>query len=427
MKRVLAVTAFGFALLASQALAQTVAGEAALRQSVAVVVARGINSTDSAPLASQGTGFFINSMGVIVTSYHLRGDLPQSVQPESISYEVHLDALSPPIPATKLFESPETDVLVLYAPVDGKPIGVLKRADRKSAKIDLAKTPVYAVSYASGYNFSMTPGVITSWSGPINPVFPAWTTNVSYASGQSGSPLVLEDGRVIAIVKGADAQGATIGIVVPILFIPPQFWESDTTIQNELAALPPDGSDPTSVVVSKVVVSAAPRTVVRTVVLQRAPCDPSAHVTAHFSASPGWSINKASIVLSQRAFKGKSLQYGTENVTSAGFDVAADMESNGTCNAVFGQGVAAGDPAVLEAQVKYKEAPDTPTARRVVVAEAAALTGLKLPVGKDAKQLDFALRAPDGSLKSFTPTKAELRVNGGQAVLDVGRVLSSHQ
>lgn len=365
-------------------------------------------------------------MGVIVTSYHLRGNLASTVQPESISYEIHLDALSPPIPATPLFSSPETDVLILYAPMDGKTIGILKRADRKTANIRLAKTPIYAISYASGYGFSKTPGVITSWTGLINPIFPAWTTNVSYGAGQSGSPVVLDDGRVIGIVKGADAQGAAIGIIVPILFIPPQFWEPDSTVQASLAALP-DTNDSTQVVVSTTVLSAAPRRVVDSVVLRRDPCDASSRVSMHVATNPGWSIEAASVALSQRSFKGKSLRAGVENLDSTSFDVVADMESAGTCNSVLGQGVAAGEPAIYEAELSYREAPLTAAPRQVIVAEAAAIRGVQLPVGSSSRPLEFALRAADGTLTPFTPSKSELRVSGGQAILDVGRAASAHQ
>jgi len=157
---------------ANLAAAQTVPKDT-LRSAVAIVVARGVNETDSSPVESVGTGFFINSMGLLVTSYHLREDLGAAVNTGSVKYEVHFDQFSGAVPAKNIYDSPEADILILYVPVSGRVINVLKPADPKSAKLEIAKTPVYAASFAAGYDFSLTPAVITSWSGPVRPLVPA--------------------------------------------------------------------------------------------------------------------------------------------------------------------------------------------------------------------------------------------------------------
>lgn len=330
------------------------------------------------------------------------------------------------MPATEIYSSPAADILILYVPISDQHVNVLK-PDFNKSDIRLAKTPVYAASFAAGYNFSVTPGFVTAFDGPVRPVVvPAWTTNVNYAEGQSGSPLVLEDGRVIAIVKGADAGGAAVGIVVPVMFIPSQYWDPQSTAVQTIASLP-EGAKPTRITVSKTVVTSEPRQIVRAFTLTRNACEPQVPNTIHFTATSGSTIDPNSIELTIRSFTGKELRGSSvSNATPAGFDVTADIVPSGMCAPVLPSLVQA-LAARYVAEVRYREQPNGPQPQEVVVAQTAAVPGVDLPVGKSTQGLTFTIQQPTGAKATFVPSGKDLKTIGGQKVLDVAKVLSKTQ
>jgi S1-C subfamily serine protease len=197
---------------------------AGIKNAVVIVVAKGTDPTKgNISVASRGTGFFISKEGYLVTSYHLVTALGD-VAPDTVSYEIHFgtgqnDAI---VSAAIAWPLPQDDLLVLFASLAERDVAVLQRGDR--AGINIGTTPVYSAGYPQGWQYSLTPGVITSF-GLVDPI-PAWATSLTFKEGQSGSPILRANRTVIAVARGNDADATSIGVVIPVRPIPREYWDS---------------------------------------------------------------------------------------------------------------------------------------------------------------------------------------------------------
>src|SRR5258708_5367639 len=82
-------TALGTILQVPSVEAQVEPDLSSLRGAVVIVLVKGIvPSLGNAPVASQGTGFFISKDGFLVTANHLHSDLGK-VDETSVTYELH--------------------------------------------------------------------------------------------------------------------------------------------------------------------------------------------------------------------------------------------------------------------------------------------------------------------------------------------------
>ncbi len=194
---------------------------AAIKSAVVTIVVKGVDTSQgNKSVAVQGTGFFISKEGYLVTSYHLKTKLGQTVDDGTVTYDVYFTPTDH-IQAAEQFALKTSDILVLFTSLGEREVPVFKRGTRNG--ISLAITPVYVAGYPEGYQYSLRPGTITSF-GLIDPV-PAWQTNFSFKDGQSGSPVFKADTTVVAIVKGNDHDAAEFGIVIPVRPIPAEYWD----------------------------------------------------------------------------------------------------------------------------------------------------------------------------------------------------------
>ena len=176
-----------------------------------------------------GTGFSISIEGYIVTAKHLRDDVIRSgALPDSITYSVRASkALSAPIlQADIAWIAPTSDILVLSSPMPDGLLTPLKPNLHPRGDIRLGFTPIFTGGFPEGYPFVLDKGIVRSFLAPENVHTPMWVTNMSFKKGQSGSPVILDDGTVVAIVTAIDLDASTIGFITPIRSIPTYLWDS---------------------------------------------------------------------------------------------------------------------------------------------------------------------------------------------------------
>jgi hypothetical protein len=368
-----------------------------VRNAVVIVVARGVDTGQgNVPVEGRASGFFVNDEGVLITSYHLRGNLGAGVPEGTVNFTVHANAFAQGRPAKLLFASPETDIMILQVPVGPTDVKVLVPASKADARLKVASTPVYAAGYPSGYDYNVSAGTITSFTGPIKPVGVGWITSVSYPAGMSGSPVVVSDGRVVAVVKGADEGGTSLGVVVPVYHIPPQYWSSATPAANAGQQKLPEGA---RLLVSGTVVSDAPRPVVKSITRTRSPCDRNAEQVIAVQPASGWRVDPGSVVISMRSFIGKSVDSGVRTVAGR-TEAFLTMEPQGTCQRIGDQEFAVGDGATFFGELRYVEVPLAPIARNSTLAIAASGLG-KVPLPPGASDLKAVLELPDGTRQNL--------------------------
>lgn len=393
-----------------------------IRSAVVIVVARGVNTEGNEEVAAQGTGFFVNSNGMLVTSHHLIEKLGPTVHPPSIEFSIHFDATSGAVPARKIWASPEGDVMVLYAPIGDRRVITLRPARRSVANIELRATPIHVAGFAAGYQFDVWPGLVISWNGPIDPLIPSWTTTLPLSEGQSGSPVVLADARVVAVARAADVGNAARGIVVPIDFIPTQYWddtESGREVRSQAASIDED-SEMSDIVVMTQLRSQRARSVAHPIEEKASPCEPMSR-TITVPATDGWEIDPASISLSSVQVSGGTVRAETALQPSGDIAVKVEFTPTGRCLSVFGKPLPGRQSIHYKATLQYAERPKAAVRHDVVLVEAAALDGIQLPVG-EGRELRYFVRAPNGALQAFRPRPSDLTRVNGVTVLDVGRV-----
>lgn len=209
--------------LAASARAEDVVDLAPIKAAVVMVVASGTATSDHAPRAQQGTGFYISKDGYLVTSYHLRTNLGP-VEEGTVRYQIHGRGSQGDyfVSAAPEWWSETHDLLVLYASVADRDVPILRRGTRDG--IEPAKTVVYSAGYPEGYLLIVDEGKIKAF-GVIDPI-PVWPTNFTFKVGQSGSPICRADTSVFALAKGSDKDAPSNGFIAPVRPIPIQYWDN---------------------------------------------------------------------------------------------------------------------------------------------------------------------------------------------------------
>jgi hypothetical protein len=112
--------------------------------------------------------------------------------------------------------------MVLFAQVGNRPISALPRGD--GSRVVPGATPVFSIGYPQGYGFTVDQGIVKSFEGPRQAHL--WLTSMTFKEGQSGSPILLSDGTVVAVAKGDDLDARSIGLVLPARpWVPEDFWQ----------------------------------------------------------------------------------------------------------------------------------------------------------------------------------------------------------
>jgi hypothetical protein len=356
-----------------------------------------------------------------VTAYHLLDKiLAAGADADTLTYEIHFSPISTVTAKAVLLQgSPAADFMVLsVSGVGGQNIKVLSRADRNTAKIVEGRTPIYSAGYPEGIGFSVTPGVITSFDGADGVI--GWTTNLSFKEGQSGSPIILDDGRVIAIAKGVDSAAATIGFVVPSRLIPAEYWDTPTAG----APTPSDVASASRVVVEQVLDKPHPEPRMVTVEFELPHCSDPAVKTSVIAPRPGWRIDPASVAPpTQVASRGDNLPVRVDEATVSKITVSSKLANFGKCVSAFGQTLESDIPAYLQAQIKFTEVPDPASTQWATVSNTSLAQLVKAPLPAAApSKLRFSLVSPDGQKTEFTPQNSEIVKGALSSSLDLGKV-----
>jgi len=164
---------------------------------------------------SLGSGFVIDRAGHIVTNYHVIAGA-QKVQ---VSFSSQ-DQLA----ATVVGSDRSTDVAVLKIDAHSRALTPLPLGESNAVRVG---DPVYAIGNPFGLDRTFTAGVVSAVgreiSAPNNmPVEGAIQTDAAINHGNSGGPLIDDEGRVVGVTSqiqtGSDANSGNVGVgfAIPI-------------------------------------------------------------------------------------------------------------------------------------------------------------------------------------------------------------------
>jgi serine protease Do len=158
--------------------------------------------------ASLGTGFIIDSSGIILTNQHVVAGADEI----KVTFTESPD--EKPTPGKVIGRDPELDVALIQV-----------KTDRKLVPLPLGDSDVLqvgeyvaAVGNPFGQGHSLTHGIISA-KGRISPGVPLATylqTDAPINPGNSGGPLINLKGEVIGINNAIDARAQGIGFAIPI-------------------------------------------------------------------------------------------------------------------------------------------------------------------------------------------------------------------
>jgi len=138
---------------------------------------------------STASGFFVTADGVLVTNHHVvRGAILTTVKVAD-NTTLRVEKL--------LATDPRTDLALLK--VRGGNFKFLRVADGPPPKVG---TKVYAIGFPLGLNVTFSEGLVSSLQKE-GPRLKYIQTTAAISPGSSGGPLLVPDGRVVAVTTGA--------------------------------------------------------------------------------------------------------------------------------------------------------------------------------------------------------------------------------
>jgi hypothetical protein len=193
----------------------------AMRKSLVYLKASGITGGSGAtvgqPVEQEATGFFVSDDGLILTTYHLLGDLGD-VDGQTVTIAAHVGSKTgqPAFDnATIMNAAPLLDLLLLKVDPGIDTIVPVKLGTAESLSTD---DDIYTSGFRETSPYHTDRGHLTSRTGPRGHL---WTVSTRFESGQSGSPIYNAEGRVIGIAKGNDGKAPDQNYMVPIQFADP--------------------------------------------------------------------------------------------------------------------------------------------------------------------------------------------------------------
>jgi S1-C subfamily serine protease len=161
-------------------------------------------------ISTEGTGFFINRQGNILTSYHLIDKLGR-FNPSSLSITARIASKNaPPITAEIVDANNIRDVMVLDIENYAAPEPVC--VNDHFVMLGRLKTPILTAGFPHYLPFYGVSGDIVG-EGPNG----TWAVDLVFNEGQSGSPVFDRNGFVIGIAKGQMEND--LGVAVPGVYI----------------------------------------------------------------------------------------------------------------------------------------------------------------------------------------------------------------
>jgi hypothetical protein len=415
--------------LAQNQSADSQPGPTAVKSGVVLVIAQGVSTVlGNSAVAAQGTGFFTSVDGYLVTTHHLLDKVvkEQKADPRTVTFQVRF-ANGDSLDASPVNDLPSFDLLVLMAQIGDRDVRILKPAFRSSAHIVPGMTKIFTAGFPAGYQFTVDAGIIKNW-GPTGPVV-QWATNLNFKDGQSGSPILLEDNRVIAFAKADDADAATIGLVVPVSVVPQNYWDAlhDNSSASLAATITSSRTGLTPVVlVTTQEKPTASRIVHQPIAFDNAACAGPRTRTFQHTASPGWEIKPDTVNLVPTQSAGKT-SASISKLAGNAVDVTVVVGNVGQCVNILGKELFGDQPGLYLGVLSYTEAPtnDAP-AHPVTVSELAAAPNVSAPIltKYSPEQLSFELKTTSGGTVHFKPTGEELKMTKDGLILNTGAVLT---
>lgn len=162
-----------------------------------------------------GSGFFIDSRGYIVTNYHV---IQSEVDPKYEGFSrLYIKLSSDPdtrIPARVVGWDPLLDLALLKAEIDAPYVFALG----SSESLEVGDR-VYAIGSPAGLEWSLTSGIVSAGGRRLLAMGPVMQVDAAINSGNSGGPIIDEQGQVQAIAFAGipDYQGLNFAIPVEYL------------------------------------------------------------------------------------------------------------------------------------------------------------------------------------------------------------------
>ncbi|MFN0013610.1 MAG: trypsin-like peptidase domain-containing protein [Saprospiraceae bacterium] len=155
---------------------------------------------------STGTGFFLKDRGLIVTNHHVvEGN--REVVVEGAQFKKQL--------ATVRYYDRKYDLAFLDGPKNGIELPAVRLGVGKTIR---ERDPVTAIGHPFGLKFSIKSGIISSAREVMNNI-PYLHIDAALNPGNSGGPLVDNDGDVIGINTFIIQNGDNIGFSLPVNFL----------------------------------------------------------------------------------------------------------------------------------------------------------------------------------------------------------------
>src|SRR3989344_8772131 len=151
-----------------------------------------------------GSGFIINSDGLIATNKHVVGDTEakyQVVTSDDQKYEV-----------TKIYRDPTNDFAILK--IDASGLTPIELGD--SSKIKVGQIAIAIGTALGEFRHTVTTGVISGLGRGISETLDnVIQTDAAINPGNSGGPLLNSSGQVIGINTAVSGEGQNIGFAIP--------------------------------------------------------------------------------------------------------------------------------------------------------------------------------------------------------------------
>lgn len=155
---------------------------------------------------STGTGFFLKDRGLIVTNHHVvEGN--REVVIEGARFKKQL--------ATVRYADRKYDLAFLDGPTNGPELPEVQLGVGKNPR---ERDPVTAIGHPFGLKFSVKSGIISSAREVMNNI-PYLHIDAALNPGNSGGPLVDNDGDVIGVNTFIIQNGDNIGFSLPVHFL----------------------------------------------------------------------------------------------------------------------------------------------------------------------------------------------------------------
>lgn len=155
---------------------------------------------------STGTGFFLRDRGLIVTNYHvIEGN--QSVVIEGAKFRKQLSSVR--------YIDHKYDLAFLDGPKDAEEMPEIILGHEKVLR---ERDMVTAIGHPFGLKFSLKSGIISNTSEVMNGI-PYLHIDAALNPGNSGGPLVDNDGEVVGVNTFVMRNGDNTGFSLPVRFL----------------------------------------------------------------------------------------------------------------------------------------------------------------------------------------------------------------